>query len=113
MTIETGHLAKQAHGSALVRYGDTMILAAIVESKRPKEDADFLPLYVDYRERYSAGGKIPGGFFKREGRPSDHEILAARLIDRPIRPLFPDGYNFDMMVMVTVLSSTRKTRRMS
>jgi polyribonucleotide nucleotidyltransferase len=110
MTIETGHLAKQAHGSALVRYGDTMILAAIVESKRPKEDIDFLPLYVDYRERYSAGGKIPGGFFKREGRPSDHEILSARLIDRPIRPLFPDGYNFDMMVMVTVLSSDQENQ---
>ncbi len=108
MSITTGHMAKQAHGSAVVRYGDTMVLAAVVESKTPKEGVDFLPLFVDYRERAYAGGKIPGGFFKREGRPSDREVLSARLIDRPIRPLLPDDYRHDMMVMITVLSADQE-----
>jgi len=108
LSIETGRVAKQAHGSALVRYGDTMILATVVASKEPREDATFLPLFVDYRERSYAGGKIPGGFFKREGRPGEGEILSARQIDRPIRPLFPKGYNHEIMVMVTVLSSDQE-----
>ena len=110
LKIETGQVAKQAHGSALVQYGDTMILATVVTSKEPREDCDFLPLFVDYRERSYAGGKIPGGFFKREGRPGEGEILSARLIDRPIRPLFPKGYNHEIMVMVTVLSSDQENQ---
>ncbi|MBN2289648.1 MAG: polyribonucleotide nucleotidyltransferase [Candidatus Glassbacteria bacterium] len=110
LSIETGHVAKQAHGSALVRYGDTMILATVVASKEPKENCNFLPLFVDYRERSYAGGKIPGGFFKREGRPGEREILSARMIDRPIRPLFPKGYNHELMVMVTVLSSDQENQ---
>jgi polyribonucleotide nucleotidyltransferase len=110
LSIETGRMAKQAHGSALVRYGDTMVLSAVVASKEPKVGVDFLPLFVDYRERSYAGGKIPGGFFKREGRPSEREILSARQIDRPIRPLFPKGYTHDVMVMVTVLSSDQENQ---
>ncbi|HUU30312.1 MAG TPA: polyribonucleotide nucleotidyltransferase [archaeon] len=110
LSIETGRVSRQAHGSVLVRYGDTVVHAAVVESKQPKEDVDFLPLFVDYRERSYAGGKIPGGFFKREGRPGDREVLSARLIDRPIRPLFPDGYRNDMVVMVTVLSSDQENQ---
>jgi len=109
LSMETGKMAKQAHGSILLQYGETSVLVAVVESKEPKEGVDFLPMYVDYRERSYAGGKIPGGFFKREGRPSDREILCARLIDRPIRPLFPDGYRNDLLVMVTVLSSDQET----
>jgi len=108
LSMETGRMAKQAHGSVFLQYGETSILVAVVESKEPKEGADFLPLFVDYRERSYAGGKIPGGFFKREGRPSDREVLCARLIDRPIRPLFPDGYFHDVVVMVTVLSSDQE-----
>ncbi|MCE5272936.1 polyribonucleotide nucleotidyltransferase [bacterium] len=110
LSIETGRMAKQAHGSALVRYGDTVILAAVVASKEPKPGVDFLPLFVDYRERAFAGGKIPGGFFKREGRPSEREILCARQVDRPIRPLFPKGYNHDVIVMLTVLSSDQENQ---
>ena len=110
MSIETGSVAKQAHGSALVRYGDTMILATVVVSKEPRENCTFLPLFVDYRERSYAGGKIPGGFFKREGRPGEREILSARQIDRPIRPLFPKGYNHEIMVMITVLSSDQENQ---
>jgi polyribonucleotide nucleotidyltransferase len=110
MSIETGHLAKQAHGSVLVRYGDTMILAAVVGGKKPREGIDFLPLFVDYRERAYAGGKIPGGFFKRESRPGEREILSARLIDRPIRPLFPKSYRQEVNVMITVLSSDQENQ---
>lgn len=110
LSLETGRVAKQATGSVLARYGDTMILAAVVASKEPKENCSFLPLFVDYRERGFAGGKIPGGFFKREGRPGEREILSARQIDRPIRPLFPKGYNHDLNVMITVLSSDRENQ---
>src|SRR3972149_9790736 len=105
LSLETGRMAKQAHGSTFLQYGETSVLVTVVESQDPKEGADFLPLFVDYRERSYAGGKIPGGFFKREGRPSDREILSARLIDRPIRAMFSEGYHFDIVVMVTVLSS--------
>ena len=105
MSIETGRLAKQAHGSVLVRYGDTMILAAVVGSKQPREGIDFLPLFVDYRERSYAGGKIPGGFFKREGRPGINEILTSRLIDRPMRPLFPKHIRNELQVIIHTLSS--------
>jgi polyribonucleotide nucleotidyltransferase len=107
-SIEVGKVAKQAGGSAWVRYGDTIVLAAATSAKEPME-ADFLPLMVDYREKMFANGKIPGGFFKREGRPSEPEILAARLIDRPIRPLFPKDYHFDTQVFVNVLSADSQT----
>ncbi|MFH1861888.1 MAG: polyribonucleotide nucleotidyltransferase [bacterium] len=104
LSIEVGKVAKQADGSAWVRYGDTIVLAAAVSAKEPME-ADFLPLMVDYREKLYAAGKIPGGFFKREGRPAEQEILAARLIDRPIRPLFPKEYRCDTQILVSVFSA--------
>ena len=89
LSIETGHLAKQASGAVLVRYGDTVVLVTATTSKEPREGVDFFPLTVDYEEKMYAVGKIPGGFKKREGRASDKAILVSRLIDRPIRPLFP------------------------
>lgn len=104
MTIETGRLAKQAGGSVVVRYGDTVVLVTATRSDEPREGTDFFPLTVDYEERLYAVGKIPGGFIKREGRPSEKAILSARLIDRPIRPLFPKGYRNDVHVVATVLS---------
>ena len=94
LSIETGKLAKQAHGSALVRYGDTMVLVTAVANDEMTEQRDFMPLTVEYREKMFAAGRIPGGFVKREGRPSEKEILSARLIDRPIRPLFPENFFF-------------------
>jgi polyribonucleotide nucleotidyltransferase len=108
LTIETGRVAKQASGTVTVRCGDTMILAAVVGSDSPREGIDFFPLSVDYRERAYAAGKIPGGFFKREGRPSEKETLSARLIDRPIRPMFPDGYKNEVQIAITVLSSDQQ-----
>ena len=104
LSIETGKYAKQANGSVMVRYGDTMVLVTAVAASEPMEDVDFLPLSVEYREKSSAAGKIPGGFFKREGRPSEKEILSARLIDRPIRPLFPKTYRHDTQVAAFVYS---------
>ncbi|PKM41947.1 MAG: polyribonucleotide nucleotidyltransferase [Firmicutes bacterium HGW-Firmicutes-8] len=104
MSIETGRLAKQAGGSVLIRYGDTVVLVAATRSDNPREGIDFFPLTVDYEERMYAVGKIPGGFIKREGRPSEKAILSARLIDRPVRPLFPYGYRNDVHVVATVLS---------
>src|SRR5215210_138635 len=92
LSIETGVLAEQAHGSAVVRYGDTVVLVTVVGEKEPNDAVDFFPLSVDYEERMYAAGKIPGGFIKREGRPTENAILACRLTDRPIRPLFPKGY---------------------
>ena len=103
-TIEVGKVAKQASGSAWIRYGDTVVLTAAVASKNPI-DKDFFPLSVEYREKTYAAGRIPGGFFKREGRPTEKEILSSRLIDRPLRPLFPDGYRNEIQIMATVLSS--------
>ena len=105
LIIETGELGKQANGAALVRYGDTVVFAAATASKEDRNDVDFFPLTVDYRERTYAAGKIPGGFFKREGRPSEKEILTSRIIDRPIRPLFPESYRKDTQVLCTVLSA--------
>jgi polyribonucleotide nucleotidyltransferase len=105
LTIDIGKIAKQADGSALLRYGDTMMLVTATSRKELKEGKDFLPLIVDYRENTYAAGKIPGGFFKREGRPSEREILIARLIDRPIRPLFPEGYFFDTQIVGLLLSA--------
>ncbi|MGX0433327.1 polyribonucleotide nucleotidyltransferase [Staphylococcus hominis] len=104
LTIETGQLAKQADGAVLVRYGDTVVLSTAVASKEPR-DGDFFPLTVNYEEKMYAAGKIPGGFKKREGRPGDEATLTARLIDRPIRPLFPKGYRHDVQIMNTVLSA--------
>jgi polyribonucleotide nucleotidyltransferase len=104
LSIEVGKLAKQANGSAYVRYGDTVVLATACSSK-PREGIDFFPLTVDYREYTYAAGKIPGGFFKREGRPTEKEILSSRLIDRPVRPLFPDGYKDETQVIAMVLSA--------
>ena len=106
ISIETGKMAKQADGSVVVRLGDTMVLATVVSSKKtPPPNQDYFPLQVEYREKYSAAGKFPGGFFKRESRPSEKEILSARLIDRALRPLFPDGYLFETQIIVTVISS--------
>lgn len=104
LVIETGKLAKQAGGAVLVRYGDTAVIVAATASAEPREGIDFFPLTVDYEERLYSVGKIPGGFIKREGRPSEAAILAGRLIDRPIRPLFTEGYRNDVQVVATVLS---------
>lgn len=104
LSIETGRLAKQAAGSAVVRLGDTMVLATVCRSKA-REDIDFFPLSVEYIEKSYAAGKIPGGFFKREGKPSEKEILSARLVDRPVRPLFPEGYKEEVQIVVTVVSA--------
>ena len=105
LVIETGELAKQANGSALVRYGDqNVVLAAVTASDKPREGIDFFPLTCDFEEKMYAAGKIPGGYIKREGRPSEHGVLSARQIDRPIRPLFPDGFKNDVQIITTVLS---------
>ena len=105
LTFETGKLAKQAHGSAVVRMGDNVILATAVANADPREGIDFFPLTVDYREYTYAGGRIPGGFIKREGRPSEREILTSRQIDRPIRPLFAEGFKCETQVIAFVLSA--------
>ena len=105
ITLETGKLAKQADGSVVLRMGDTMLLATVVSNNDAKEDMDFLPLTVDYREKFASTGRFPGGFLKREARPSDHEILTMRLVDRALRPLFPGDYHGDTQVMVQLMSS--------
>jgi len=105
LSLETGSVAKQADGAVWVRYGDTVVLATVVASTTPRENIDFFPLSVEFQERMYATGKIPGGFFKREGRPNGKEVLSGRLIDRPLRPLFPKGYRNDVQVIVTVLSA--------
>lgn len=106
ISFETGRMAKQADGAVVVRLGDTMVIATVVSSKRnPPATQDFFPLQVEFREKYSAAGRFPGGFFKRESRPSEKEILSARLIDRALRPLFPDGYYHETQVIVNVISS--------
>ncbi|HEX7196864.1 MAG TPA: exonuclease domain-containing protein, partial [Candidatus Limnocylindria bacterium] len=107
-SMEAGKLAEQADGAVIVRYGDSVVLATAVASKEPREGADFFPLTVDYEERMYAAGKIPGGFIKRESRPSEAAILAMRLTDRPIRPLFPKGYFNDVQVVLTVLSTDQE-----
>ena len=104
ITIETGRLAKQADGSVVVRMGDTMILATAVASRNINPSVDFLPLTVDYREKFAAAGRFPGGFFKREARPSDSEVLTMRLVDRVLRPLFPDDYHAEVQVMIQLMS---------
>jgi polyribonucleotide nucleotidyltransferase len=107
LTLETGRLARQAHGSVLASYGDTVVLATAVSQYEPRPNMDFLPLTVDYVEKTFAAGKIPGGFFKREGRASEKETLTSRLIDRAMRPLFPKGYDRETQIIVTVLSADR------
>ena len=104
-SIETGKVAKQANGSVLVQYGETVVLVTSVTSDERREGIDFLPLTVNYLEMTYAAGKIPGGFFKREGRPTDHEILISRFIDRPLRPLFPKGFQNETQIIATVLSA--------
>jgi polyribonucleotide nucleotidyltransferase len=109
LTLETGRIAKQADGAVMVSYGETVVLvAAVVAAPRPTGEVDFFPLSVDYREKQSAAGKFPGGFIKREGRPSTKEILTARNIDRPIRPLFPDGYFNEVQIAASVMSADRE-----
>src|SRR6185436_8457954 len=104
ISIETGKLAKQAHGSVIVRSGDTMVLVAASRAANPR-DVDFLPLTVDYREYAYAAGRIPGGFFKREGKPPEKEVLTSRLIDRPIRPLFAAGWNYETQIIALLMSA--------
>jgi polyribonucleotide nucleotidyltransferase len=104
LVLETGKVARQADGAVMASYGETTVLATVVSAKAPKPGQDFFPLTVNYQEKAFAAGRIPGGYFKREGRPSERETLISRLIDRPIRPLFPDGYRNDTQVIVTVLS---------
>src|SRR6201984_586214 len=105
ITFETGKLAKQADGAVVIRSGETMVLATAQGKMEAREGADFFPLTVDVEERMYAAGKIPGGFFKREGRPTERAILTARMIDRPIRPLWPKGYKNETQVICTVLSA--------
>ncbi len=107
LTLETGRIAKQADGAIWATYGDTVVLATAVASQNVKPGIDFLPLTVDYQEKTYAAGKIPGGYFKREGRPSEREVLTSRLIDRPLRPLFPEGYYFETQVIASVLSADK------
>ena len=105
MRLETGRIARQSNGAVLVSLGETTVLATVNAAKEPREDIDFFPLQVEYREKHYAGGKIPGGFFKREARPAEHEVLTSRLTDRPLRPLFPKGFKNETQVMITVLQS--------
>src|SRR6204780_842822 len=104
LTLETGKVARQADGAVMATYGETTVLAAVVAAKQPKEGIDFLPLTVNYTEKYYAAGRIPGGYFKRERGPTEKDTLTSRLIDRPIRPLFADGWRCDTQVIITVLS---------
>ena len=107
ITLETGKLAKQADGSVVVKMGDTMLLATVVSNKDAKEGTDFLPLSVDYQEKFASAGRFPGGFFKREARLSDYEILISRLVDRALRPLFPDDYHSDTQVLISLISGDK------
>ncbi len=108
VTLETGKLAKQADGAVVVKLGNTMILATIVSSKEAKEGVDFLPLTVDYQEKYAAAGRFPGGFFKREAKLSDYEVLISRIVDRALRPQFPDDYHADTQLMLSLISSDKE-----
>src|SRR3982751_5906470 len=105
LTVETGRVAKQADGSVVVRYGDTMVLVAAVAANSPREGIDFFPLTVEYREANYAAGRIPGNYFRREGRPNEKEVLTSRLIDRPCRPLFAEGYRNETQVIASVISA--------
>jgi polyribonucleotide nucleotidyltransferase len=109
LTLETGRIARQADGAVLATYGETTVLATVVSAREPKPGVDFFPLTVNYQEKAFAAGRIPGGYFKREGRPSEKETLVSRLIDRPIRPLFVEGYRHETQVVATVLSHDLET----
>jgi polyribonucleotide nucleotidyltransferase len=109
ITIETGKLAKQADGAVVVKMGRTMLLATVVAARDAKEDVDFMPLSVEYKEKYAAMGRFPGGFLKREARPNDNEILVSRLVDRVLRPLFPDDYHAEVFVTVNLISADKDT----
>src|ERR1700758_2058290 len=104
LVLETGKIARQADGAVVATYGETTVLATVVAAKKPREGIDFLPLTCNYQEKFYAAGRIPGGYFKREGRPTERETLVSRLIDRPVRPLFASGYRCDTQVIATVLS---------
>ena len=104
VVLETGEIARQASGAVMVHMAGTVVLVTVVGSAKPLEGKDFFPLSVHYVEKFYAGGRIPGGFFKREGRPTEKETLVSRLIDRPIRPLFPEGFRHEVQVMATVVS---------
>src|SRR5689334_20218763 len=108
LTVETGRMAKQAGGSALVQFGETVVLVTATALPTAREGIDFFPLTCDYQEKTFAAGKIPGGFFKREGRPAEKEVLTSRLIDRPLRPLFPKGFRCETQVIATVLSHDKE-----
>ena len=108
LRFETGKLAKQAGGSVIVRYGDSVVLVTACRAASPREGIDFLPLTVDYREYTYASGRIPGGFFKREGKPAEKEVLTSRVIDRPIRPLFPPGWRHETQIIALVLSADQE-----
>src|ERR671915_377754 len=105
ISLETGKLAKQADGSVIIRSGDTVVLVTACRAANAREGIDFLPLTVDYREYTYASGRIPGGFFKREGKPAEKEVLTSRVIDRPIRPLFPSGWRYETQIIALVLSA--------
>jgi polyribonucleotide nucleotidyltransferase len=107
VTLETGKLAAQAHGSTLVRLGDTMILATVVSNKEAKEGQPFFPLSVDYQEKFASVGRVPGNFFRRESKLSDYEVLICRLVDRAVRPLFPDGYMNETQIIINLVSADK------
>src|SRR6476619_4641302 len=108
LAFETGKLAKQAHGSVIVRFGDSVVLVTACHAASPREGIDFLPLTVDYREYTYASGRIPGGFFKREGKPAEKEVLTSRCIDRPCRPLFPSGWRYETQIIAMLLSADQE-----
>src|SRR5512147_2380875 len=105
ITLQTGKLARQADGAVLVKLGNTMLLATVVAAKEAKEDTDFMPLSVEYKEKYASSGRFPGGFLKREARPSDNEILISRLVDRALRPLFPEDFHAETFVTINLISA--------
>ena len=105
IVLETGRLARQADGAVLLKMGKTMLLATVVSAKEAKEGTDFMPLSVEYKEKYASSGRFPGGFLKREARPSDYEILVSRLVDRALRPLFPDDYHAETFVTINLVSA--------
>lgn len=109
LVLETGKMARQATGAVVATYGETEVIATVVAAKEAKADQDFFPLTVNYQEKYYATGKVPGGFMKREGKPSEREVLISRLIDRPIRPLFPDAFKNEVQIICTVLSHDQET----
>src|SRR5512133_2398690 len=105
ITLQTGKMARQADGAVLLTMGKTMLLATVVSAREAKEDVDFMPLSVEYKEKYASSGRFPGGFLKREARPSDYEILISRLVDRALRPLFPDTYHAETFVTISLISA--------